>query len=71
MPDVETAWKFRKDVYAHMGVNMPTKPPRKVLFWLRSDPHGRSILNENELFQIAESYNLSYTCVFPWGFRLL
>jgi hypothetical protein len=59
--DVETAWSFREDMYALMGVALPEKPPRKVLFWLREDPDGRSILNEEELFNLTESYDLPYT----------
>lgn len=61
LPDVQTAWEFRKEMYDYMGVPMPTKPSNKVLFWFRTPPLGRSVLNTPEVLALADSYNLSYT----------
>lgn len=61
MPDVETAYRFRKEFYGFMGVELPRMPPTKVLFWLQPPGSGHSIDNVEELFAVAETYNLPYT----------
>ena len=61
VPDVETAFQFRKDMYAMMGVEMPQKPVKKVLFWFRQPPLGRSVSNSAALRALADAYNVPYT----------
>ena len=63
IPDVETAFQFRRDMYKFMGMELPERPAKKVLFWLRPDPHGRSILNIDEVTALVDSYNIPYTYV--------
>jgi hypothetical protein len=62
MPDMETAFAFRRDMYAHMGVALPTSPPKKVLVVLR-DQARRRVENKDELVAVMDRYNLSYTYV--------
>ena len=62
MPDIETGFAFRKDMYKHMGITLPLLPPNKVLFMLR-DTDRRKLENEAELVNIAKDYNVSYTYV--------
>ena len=60
MPDVETGYAFRKDMYARRKAVLPKgKPPRKVLLMLRGR-HRRKIANLPELLKIIESYNFTY-----------
>ncbi len=38
LPDSETAFQFRSDVYAHVGLPLPAKAPPQVLLYLRQSP---------------------------------
>ena len=60
--DVDTGFQFRADMYKHMGIELPRKPPKKVLFWFRTPPLYRSVLNKEEILAVVNYYNLSYTC---------
>ena len=64
MPEMETGFAFRKDMYKHMGMKLPDVPPKKVLFMLRAN-NRRKMHNLPELLKIVESYNLSYSYVPP------
>lgn len=61
MPDAETAYRFRREMYDMMGVTLPTRPSNNILFWLRYDGSGRSFGNTQELIAVANAYNLSHT----------
>jgi hypothetical protein len=61
--DPYTAWRFREDVYAKLGMRLPSKPVKKVLFWLRKPNSGRSFYNLAEMLAIADKYNIPYTVV--------
>lgn len=63
VPDMETGFMFRRDMYAYMNIKLPAKPPKKVLFWFRTPPLYRSILNTEEVLAVTNSYNLSYRSV--------
>ncbi len=60
VPDMETGYAFRKDMYAKMGVPVPIKAAKKVLLAVR-DSANRRIENQQELIAVIERYNLSYT----------
>ena len=61
MPDIETAFTFREEMYSAMGAKVPEAPPKKVLFLLRRNARRR-IHNLPELLKIVESYNFTYRC---------
>lgn len=60
VPDVETASRLRDDAYAREGIEQPSKPLPRVLFWLRPEG-GRSIVNAAELYAVADAYKIPYT----------
>ena len=61
VPDVETAFRFREDTYKHFGLQLPVKPPKNALFWLREPPAGRSFTNTPDLLALADNYSVPYT----------
>jgi hypothetical protein len=61
VPDMQTGFEFRRDMYEHMGLTLPEVPANKVLFWLRTPPLYRSLLNPDEVLKIVNYYNMSYT----------
>jgi hypothetical protein len=61
VPDMATTFDFRAEMYAHMGISLPDKPSRNVLFWLRTPPLGRSFINGDDLLKIADDYGVKYT----------
>ena len=74
VPDVETGARFRADMYRHMGIELPSTPVNRVLFWFRPLPlYRRSILNTNELLAIADAHGINYTYLddntMPQSFR--
>ena len=65
MPDIETGFAFRDEMYKQMGVPAHDPPAaKKVLFMLRGNER-RKIVNLAELIKVVESYNLTYTYVTP------
>ena len=68
MPDIETGFAFRDEMYKQMGVPAHDPPAaKKVLFMLRGNrDERRKIVNLAELIKVVESYyNLTYTYVTP------
>ncbi len=64
VPDMQTGFEFRRDMYAHMGLTLPEAPANKVLFWLRTPPLSyRSLLNTDDVLKVVNYYNMSYTYV--------
>lgn len=61
VPDIQTGFEFRLDMYKHMGMTLPEKPPKKILFWFRTPPLYRSILNPEPLLALVEQYKWDYT----------
>ncbi len=60
---MQTGFEFRRDMYEHMGLTLPEVPTNKVLFWLRTPPLYRSLLNMDDVLKIVNYYNMSYTYV--------
>ncbi len=50
-------------MYAHMGVQLPEKPARKVLLWLRQHLENRRLENLDQIVAVLNRYNMSYTLV--------
>ena len=65
--DHEEVFRFRLGMYDFLGVDLPRKPARRVLFWMRPQGKPRSITNLQELLALTESYNVPYTYGSPWG----
>ena len=63
VPDIETGFQFKSDIYEFMNVTLPAAPKRKVLFFLRQHLENRRLHNLPELERVVESYNIPYTCV--------
>lgn len=61
IPDIQTGFEFREAMYKHVGMEMPRKPPKKVLFWFRKPPLYRTILNTDELLRITSRYGVGYS----------
>lgn len=61
IPDLQTGFEFRADVYKYMNMTLPRKPARRVLFWMRMPHFPRELLNTQEILAVVESYNISYT----------
>jgi hypothetical protein len=53
-------------MYKRAGLELPRKPPKKVLFWFRKPPLYRTILNTDELLRITSKYGVSYSYG-SWG----
>ena len=68
IPDVETGFQFRSDVYDFMNTSLPLAPPRRLLFFLRQGMANRRVRNLKILTAVADAYNVSYTYVRAvWG----
>ena len=59
MPDMETAFEFRRAMHKHRNIPMLKKAPRKILLMLR-DSDRRKLHNIDALTKIIDSYNMSY-----------
>ncbi len=61
IPDMETGFDFRKDMYRLMGMTVPATPERRALLWLRPDYRGRYITNTPDLLSVLKKYDVPYT----------
>lgn len=64
LPDVETAFDFRRAIYGVMKVPIPKTPAKKVLVVLRGDPPARrAIVNAKEMLAVMDNYGIEYTVI--------
>lgn len=64
MPDPEIAFAYRRDLYAHFGMTLPSGPSpatMKVLFFLRPKTVGRAFDTLDDMVDIVKSYGIPYT----------
>jgi hypothetical protein len=45
VPDIETGFQFKADMYDFMNITLPSAPKRRVLFYLRQHLENRRLHN--------------------------
>ena len=66
LPDMETGFALREDLYDALGISAPTRPVARVLLYLRQSPTGygpRHILNLEEVLDAVRSTGVPFTYV--------
>ena len=61
LPDVQTGFEIREEMYEHMNTTMPTMPPRRVLLYLRQGLENRRVYKVDMLIDIMKKLNVNYT----------
>lgn len=64
LPDMETGFALREDLYDALGISAPTRPVARVLLYLRQSPTGygpRHILNLEEVLDAVRSTGVPFT----------
>ena len=61
LPDVQTGFEFREEMYRHMDTTLPTTPPRRVLLFLRQHIENRRLYKVDMLIDIMEKLHVNYT----------
>ena len=61
IPDMETAFTFRKEMYNWVGLPLPAKPAKKVLLWFRAPRRGRAVANTPDIVNLLNKYQLEHT----------
>ena len=61
LPDVQTGFEFREDMYEHMNTTLPTVPPRRVLLYLRQGQESRQLYKLDVLLGVMQKLKVNYT----------
>ena len=61
IPDVQTGYEFREEMYEHLNTTLPTSPPRRVLFYLRQGLENRQLKYVDQLEAIVSKFDINYT----------